>query len=195
MDSRIETERLVLRPWEMDDAEAAYALFSDQDVTRWLTPVIEAVASRRQMEILLEQWVRENGRAFEPLGRWAVERRDDGQVIGGLAIAYLPPGDTDLGISWELSPSNQGRGYAREAAQALTDWALRRCGTPELLAVAHATNSKGISLARRLGMEWVGETDKYYAMRLQVFRLRASDLEPNAADHPEAFKGMPYVHP
>jgi hypothetical protein len=25
-------------------------------------------------------------------------------------------------------------------------------------------------------MEWVGETDKYYDLRLQVFRLRPSDL-------------------
>ena len=28
----------------------------------------------------------------------------------------------------------------------------------------------------RVGMEWVGETSKYYDLRLQVFRIRPSDL-------------------
>jgi hypothetical protein len=29
-------------------------------------------------------------------------------------------------------------------------------------------------------MDWVGETEKYYDMRLQVFRLRPSDLDDEA---------------
>jgi hypothetical protein len=29
---------------------------------------------------------------------------------------------------------------------------------------------------RRLGMQWVGETDKYHGLRLQVYRLRPDDL-------------------
>ena len=37
-------------------------------------------------------------------------------------------------------------------------------------------NERAEKLARRLGMEWVGETNKYYDLRLQVFRLRPSDL-------------------
>jgi hypothetical protein len=33
-------------------------------------------------------------------------------------------------------------------------------------------------VARRLGMQWVGETNKYYDLRLQVYRLRPTDLAP-----------------
>ncbi|GFJ95034.1 hypothetical protein [Phytohabitans rumicis] len=35
----------------------------------------------------------------------------------------------------------------------------------------------GRATARRIGMQWVGETEKYYGLRLQVFRLRPADLE------------------
>ena len=35
-------------------------------------------------------------------------------------------------------------------------------------------------VARRLGMQWVGETDKYYDLRLQVYRLRPTDLEQDS---------------
>ena len=38
-------------------------------------------------------------------------------------------------------------------------------------------NQRAERLARRLGFEWVGETNKYYDLRLQVFRLRPTELE------------------
>jgi RimJ/RimL family protein N-acetyltransferase len=37
-------------------------------------------------------------------------------------------------------------------------------------------NQRAEKLARRLGMQWVGETNKYYDLRLQVYRLRPPDL-------------------
>ena len=41
-------------------------------------------------------------------------------------------------------------------------------------------NERGVATARRVGMEWVGETDKYYDLTLQVFRLRKGDLDISA---------------
>jgi RimJ/RimL family protein N-acetyltransferase len=37
-------------------------------------------------------------------------------------------------------------------------------------------NKRAVAVARRIGMEWVGETEKYHNLRLQVFRLRPGDL-------------------
>jgi hypothetical protein len=34
-------------------------------------------------------------------------------------------------------------------------------------------NQRAEKLARRLGTEWVGETNKYYDLRLQVFSAQA----------------------
>jgi hypothetical protein len=33
---------------------------------------------------------------------------------------------------------------------------------------------------RRIGMQWVGETEKYHDLRLQQYRLRPGDLTPTA---------------
>ena len=38
-------------------------------------------------------------------------------------------------------------------------------------------NTRGAATAQRAGMEWVGETEKYYDLRLQVYRLRKGDLD------------------
>jgi [ribosomal protein S5]-alanine N-acetyltransferase len=37
-------------------------------------------------------------------------------------------------------------------------------------------NIRAAATARRIGMEWVGESDKYHGTHLQVFRLRPDDL-------------------
>ena len=38
-------------------------------------------------------------------------------------------------------------------------------------------NTRGVATARGVGMEWVGETDKYYGLTLQIYRLTAADLD------------------
>ena len=45
-----------------------------------------------------------------------------------------------------------------------------------MFAVARPKNTRAAATARRIGMEWVGETTKYYDMRLNVYRIRPSDL-------------------
>ena len=38
-------------------------------------------------------------------------------------------------------------------------------------------NDRGAATAQRVGMEWVGETEKYYDLRLQVYRLRKGEID------------------
>ena len=55
-------------------------------------------------------------------------------------------------------------------------WAFSDGEVDELFAVARPANKRAIATARRIGMEWVGETDKYYNLNLQVYRIRASEF-------------------
>ena len=48
----LETERLILRPWERDDLEALYAIHSDEENARWL---YNDARTRGQVEELLER--------------------------------------------------------------------------------------------------------------------------------------------
>jgi len=79
-------------------------------------------------------------------------------------------------MGWQLNPQTWGRGYATEAGRAVARWAFAE-GFDEVVAVARVTNARAAATARRIGMEWVGETEKYYGLRLQVFRLRPADLD------------------
>lgn len=179
MAERLVTERLVLRGWRIEDAPDALAVYGDPEVARWLSPVMGQVHDLAAMRLLLQQWIAEELRYPVPAGRWAIERREDGQVLGGAILLPLPPGQEDLEVGWQLNPRVWGRGYASEATHALAQWAFRN-DAGEIFAVVRPGNVRGAATVRRNGMEWVGETDKYFGLTLQVFRLRRADLDAAA---------------
>jgi RimJ/RimL family protein N-acetyltransferase len=171
---RLVTERLVLRGWESDDALAALGTYGDTEVARWLTPAIEKVRDLAGMRLLLQQWSADDARMITPAGRWAVELRRDQQVIGGTTLLPLPP-DDEFEIGWQLHPRAWGHGYATEAGLALARWAFEQ-GIEQVIALVRPANTRAMATVRRIGMQWVGETEKYHRLRLQEFRLRPADL-------------------
>ena len=133
------------------------------------------VADRNQMRLLLARWIAQHDDAGRPLGRWAIETRDSGLVVGAVALLPLPPGCTDLEIGWQITPAAWGHGYGAEAGHAVAHQAFAN-GVSEVFAVVRPGNTRGVATARRVGMEWVGETDKYYAddyyLHDEPFKLR-----------------------
>jgi RimJ/RimL family protein N-acetyltransferase len=171
---RLLTERLVLRPWTVDDAEAGLHAYGTADVARWLVPAMDQVLDVAAMRLVLQQWVAEDARLQPPAGRWAIELRDDGGLIGGATLLPLPP-DDEYEIGWQFDPEAWGYGYATETGHALAMWAFEQ-GIEQVIALVRPANSRAMAMVRRLGMEWVGETEKYHDLRLQQFRLRPADL-------------------
>jgi RimJ/RimL family protein N-acetyltransferase len=178
MAEQLTTERLVLRSWRPEDAEPALGIYGAAEVSRWLSPAMDRVQDVSAMRLLLLQWAAEDSRLIPPAGRLAIEVRKDERLVGGAILLPLPPGGEDLEMGWQLHPAAWGHGYATEAGRALAAWAFS-LGIHELLAVVRPANRRAEATVRRLGMEWVGETENYYDLRLQVYRLRPVDLQPN----------------
>jgi RimJ/RimL family protein N-acetyltransferase len=179
------TERLSLRPWHVDDTQAALDVYGHADVTRWLSPDMDTVSNLSAMRLLLQQWIAEDARLAAPAGRWAIHRTTDDRVIGGAILLPLPPGNEDLEIGWQLHPDTWGNGYATEATHALATWAFSQ-DVDEIFAVVRPGNARAAATVRHNGMHWVGETSKYFGTDLQVFRLRMADLNRAAPEghHP-----------
>jgi len=45
-----------------------------------------------------------------------------------------------------------------------------------VIALVRPANARATATVRRIGMEWVGETEKYHDLRLQEYRLTPADL-------------------
>src|SRR3954452_24205766 len=78
------TERLLLRDWSLEDHEAALAVFGDASVADWLTPAVTPPSDAGEMKAHRERWTSEQSKLDPPYGRWALVRREDDLVIGGM---------------------------------------------------------------------------------------------------------------
>jgi RimJ/RimL family protein N-acetyltransferase len=170
------TKRLHLRPWSLADTEAALEIFGSRQVSRWLTPALTQIDTCEHMQIVLESWVAENNEKGRPLGRWAIEHKDTGVLVGAVSLLPLPPEGIDLEIGWQVAPRHWGQGYGAEAGHGVAHQAFT-AGATEVFAVVRPGNHRGIATARRVGMEWIGETTKYYGLALQVYRVTKADLD------------------
>ncbi|WIX83648.1 GNAT family N-acetyltransferase [Amycolatopsis carbonis] len=160
----------------MPDVEAALGIFGDEEVSRWLAPAMDRVADISAMQDLVAGWVADGLETEPPVGRWKATDLASGRVVGAVSLLPLPPDDIDFEIGVQIARGWWGNGYAGEVGDAIAHYAFD-AGTDEIFAVSRPANQRAAAAARRMGMEWVGQTGKYYDTRLDVFRLRRYDLD------------------
>ncbi len=174
---QIVTSRVLLRPWELEDVDVTYDLFSDPSVTTWMRPVVPPVQSRADVAKLLDSWAYDSYMAPIPQGRWAIERQDTGEVIGSIFLTTPSPDSTLLALWWQVRPDATGEGFATEAAHAAAHHAFDIGGADRLYALIEPGNERGIAVATRLGMRLEGTTSEFYDSTLQRYTLDREDLE------------------
>jgi RimJ/RimL family protein N-acetyltransferase len=165
-----ETDRCVVRNWRQTDAERAFDIYSRWEVAKWLGSTPKAMESREQADRLVERWGQLN-RDDPKAGRWAVERKSDGVVAGTVILLPLSGGDGEYEVGWHLHPDSWGQGLATESARGALAWARETLGLTEAFAVVYAGNDASVAVCRRLGMEYLGPTTKYYETELELFRV------------------------
>lgn len=162
MASIMETERLLLRAWRLDEIEQAFAVYGDPVVTRHLGDGIP-VPDLAEMRVWLEERIRRHAVFQERgFGGWAIVEREGGRAVGTALLKPLPPENRDIEIGWHLARSAWGRGYASEAARALLRHGFQTLGLERIHAVVQLGNDRSCKVALGLGMRRAGQTTKYY---------------------------------
>lgn len=118
---QLETERLILRPWRVSDAESLYKYASDPEVgprAGW-DPHKSVEESRTMIETF-----------FNTDYFWAVELKETSEAIG--CIGYLPPeisnipiADNDAEVGYWIARPYWNRGLCTEALAKLVDYCFR----------------------------------------------------------------------
>lgn len=168
---RFATERLIVRDWTGDDAEAALGIYGREEVTKWLgAPPMRPVTSLAAMREMVGAMIARN--AGRPdYGLWPVVRRDDGALVGAILLAPVPGAQDAIEIGWHFSPDHWGHGYATEAARGVIGLAFGDRGLDRVIAVVYPGNAPSLAVCRRLGMTHHGRTDQYYGVWLELFSL------------------------
>ena len=148
----LETERLFLREMNMEDFDALYRVLADPDIMRHYPYTFDEDRVRRWIERNMKRY-REDG-----FGLWAVCLKDSGEMIGdcGLTLQSIN-GKLLPEIGYHIRGDWQRKGYAREAARAVRNWAFRNTDYPALYSYCKHTNIPSFRTAESIGMRFACE--------------------------------------
>jgi RimJ/RimL family protein N-acetyltransferase len=176
--ARLETERLVLRPLSLDDLDDIARFVADPETMRYIGT--GGARTREEARTSL-QWMVET---FERqgFGQLAVERKEDGALVGRSGLNVWDPADwsitrldeaegpVEIEIAYLYGRDYWGQGYATEAATAIRDWAFGELGFDRLIALIYPDNVRSITVARKLGMAPEGDAN-FGAGLLTIYAL------------------------
>lgn len=145
---QIETERLLLRPFTLDDVDAYYtAIRSDADVMRYLPG--GKPQPREKAEALIRQFIA--GWENSPFGGLAVIHKADDTLIGQAGLMGLP-GTDKVELFYAFAKTYWGQGLAPEAARAVLRFGFEHAGLEEIVAVFEPGNAGSERVMIKVGM-------------------------------------------
>jgi RimJ/RimL family protein N-acetyltransferase len=150
-DYPIHTERLLLRPLTLADADDVHAYQSEPEVCRYIP-----YQPRTHAEVIA--FIERNRAVLEDEGQVltvGVELPGTG-IIGDFVLFWRSREHQTGEIGWVLSPSYSGRGYATEAARALLGLAFSDLKLHRVIARVDTRNDASARMCRRLGMRQEG---------------------------------------
>jgi len=148
---RLETDRLLIRPWRSDDRPAFADLTRDAEVMRYVH------GGEPYSEAEIDEFFARQARQLEQfdLCMGALIEKPGGRLVGVAGVQ--PLGTTgDLEIGWWLARDVWRRGYATEAGAAAMQHVLETLQRPRVVAIIDVDNEPSKRVVARLGMHLEG---------------------------------------
>ncbi|MBB6479326.1 GNAT family N-acetyltransferase [Spirochaeta isovalerica] len=143
----IETERLILRQFTIDDLKALAPILADREVMRFS---LNGPYSREKTEQFIRRCL--DNYLKRGTGLLALIHKGDDKLIGycGIVIQEID-GEELPEVGYRLDPSYWGRGLATEAAAAAADYGFYNLGFPCLISIIEEENTASIRVAEKNG--------------------------------------------
>ncbi|MCE1203359.1 MAG: GNAT family N-acetyltransferase [Holophagaceae bacterium] len=165
------TERLILRPFVLEDAPFILRLLNEPSFIENITD--KGVRTLEQAAAYLSEGPLASY-AMHGHGLWLLLHRGTGNPMGMCGLIKRDALD-EVDLGYALCPEFWGLGYAREAAQASVEWGRRHLGLNGLLAIVSPGNAASIRLLEALAFRRTGTMAYAPGDEVEVFRLDLGD--------------------
>jgi len=182
----VETDRLLLRPYETTDFDALFAMRSRDDVTRYL---YWGAQSDADVRATLERKIGSVAiRSEGDVIALAIVLEAPNEVVGDVILQLVSEQHEQGEIGFIVHPDHQGRGFATEAARAVLRLAFEDVELHRVVGRVEPRNVGSARVLEKLGMrreahlveneyvkgEW--QSELIYAMLAREWRQATSKL-------------------
>ncbi len=165
MNWKLETERLYLREFELEDAKSMFALNAVNEQIQYTGDVpFESITAAQNFLLNYSDYKR-NG-----FGRWACITKEEGHWIGWCGLKRHSDGLVDLG--YRFFKEYWGMGYATESSLACLAYGFNELGLKEIVGRSAKANLASIRVLEKIGMKLWKEEDADHIENAQIYRIR-----------------------
>ena len=150
---KLETSRLILRPFTPEDAPAMYRNWaSDPEVTKFLSwPTYKSVEDANST---LNIWIPQY--SDNTFYQWAIELKEIGEVIGSISVVNIDDRVDMVEIGFCIGKPWWGQGIMTEAFQAVIDFLFGEVGVQRIEAGHDPNNPASGAVQRKCGLTYEG---------------------------------------
>ena len=167
----LETDRLLLREYGEEDAEAFFQLNSNPEVVRFVPdkPLLNVDQAR---QLLLDHPIadyRKHG-----FGRGACILKSSGEQIGLAGLKYLEElGEVD--VAYRLLPSHWGQGFATEVALASVRFGFAQLGLKRIIGLVMPENIASVRVLEKIGLRYI-ETATFWGHEFSKYIITPESI-------------------
>jgi ribosomal-protein-alanine N-acetyltransferase len=147
---RLETERLLIRPYLESDLVASFHLMQDPQLFTYMhMEVLPLHEYRGLFRWLLDSYNTSFDMPFKY--SFAIFSKETGDLIGWCGVGILDFSEPDKELYYLIGRDYWGHGYATEAASALISYVFEVIGLPRIYAKADSQNTASLRVFEKLG--------------------------------------------
>lgn len=161
MKAKLETRRLILRPFELDDAnDIYYGWACDSEVTKYLT--WNPHKNIDDTKLVLSKWIEQ----YEKVERinFAITLKDDNQLIGAIDVVGYIGGVPVIG--YVLSKKHWNKGYMSEACKKVIEY-LFSLGHKKIIIDAQVENIASNNVIKKCGGKFFETYTEFFPMKAE----------------------------
>jgi len=167
--SEIETQRLRLRRFTINDLEVLTRINSDPEVMRYIGNGRPATLEQTKAALhsILNHWEKHG------FGLWAAEQKQDGVVTGFCGLKYLDNTD-EIEVGYRLAREFWGVGFATEGAGASLQYGWKTLQLKRIVAVVQPGNSASQRVLEKIGLRFIRRA-VYYNSNVLYYEILRND--------------------
>lgn len=154
----LETERLILRPFSMEDASDVQRLAGT-----WQVAATTAAIPHPYPDGAAEQWIARHAPSFEEgwLVVYAVTMREGGKLLGAVSLLDVQHNHARAELGYWIAFEHWGNGYCTEAVSRLIQYAHNKLSISRIVARCLERNPASARVMEKVGLTKEGHMPKH----------------------------------
>ncbi|MFD2444562.1 GNAT family N-acetyltransferase [Bacillus sp. CGMCC 1.16607] len=150
INAKIETDRLIIRPYQLDDVDALYEVVSEPNFYKY---VPEEIPTREGVKRIIEWSINCNSKNNpEKIYKFnlVIFSKEDNQLIGYCGLGPYDLNSSKIELYYGISEKYRVKGLAKETAISVSDYRFRIIGLNEIVTTVHPDNTPSLKILEKI---------------------------------------------